>query len=119
VRGTMWWQGVMTMAGRLPYRKLLIALLEGQTELIRVMENAQWHHEPPEHEYKISYELAIVTGEMLYERLRYYDYTTSKRPAWARAIETRDELDRASGGYGRDRFGEPGSDSNDRQLGSG
>ena len=66
----------------LPYRVFLVQFLEAQTELVRILENEGWHHTGDGTETYKAYLISVKAGDVLYEKLRYYDYVKSKRPAW-------------------------------------
>ena len=66
----------------LPYRGFLVQMLEAQTEMVRILEQVQWHHALDGSDEAKAYLISVRAGDILYEKLRYYDHIKSKRPAW-------------------------------------
>ena len=79
------------MGVALPYRAFLVQMLEASIELTRLLENEAFHHADEGSDRMKAYLINDRAGDILYEKLRYYDYIKSKRPPWVQSEERIDE----------------------------
>ena len=107
----------------LPYRAFITQFLDAVTELVRILEVEGWHHADDGSEKRKGYLLAVRSGDILWEKLKYYDHIKSKRPSWVQREgvepEARPLVDGSTDRRGRGSLGDDGHDGSASQLGAG